>query len=135
MQIVIHHKRSIAEIKEQFHAAFPYLKLEFFTKVHCPGEASLLNFKIPSDKKLADFKPNIKDGVIHISPEMTVSDLEQQFGHQFGIGLQVFRKSGGIWLETILTDGWTLSEQNKQGEMLNEKIEPNNPADHLSDTD
>jgi hypothetical protein len=31
---------------------------------------------------------------------------------------QVYRKSGKIWLETTVTDSWTLEEQNKQGESL-----------------
>jgi len=28
----------------------------------------------------------------------------------------VFRKSGRIWLQTIMTDDWTLSEQEHKGE-------------------
>ncbi len=127
----INNERSIAEIKEEFNLIFPYLKLEFFTKLHCQGEASLLKFKISSQKKLKEFRKQTTEGDIAISPEMTVADLEQQFRNEFGIGIQVFRKSGGIWLETILTDSWTLFEQNKQGEILNSKIENDSPENFL----
>ena len=49
---------------------------------------------------------------------MTVIDLEKKFREVFGLGIQVFRKSGKAWLETTLTDNWTLEEQNRQGEAL-----------------
>ena len=49
---------------------------------------------------------------------MTVSDLEQKFAELFGLSVQVFRKSANVWLETTVTDGWTLEEQNRQGEAL-----------------
>ena len=49
---------------------------------------------------------------------MTVNELEQRFSDVYGLGVQVFRKSGNVWLETTVTDGWTLEQQNKQGESL-----------------
>ena len=42
------------------------------------------------------------------------------FGEVYGLGVQVFRKSGNVWLETTVTDSWTLKEQNDQGESLSE---------------
>ena len=53
---------------------------------------------------------------------MTVVDLEQSFSDVFGLGVQIFRKSGKVWLETTVTDGWTLDEQNRQGEALSKVI-------------
>jgi len=49
---------------------------------------------------------------------MTVAEMEERFRDIYGLGVQVFRKSGTIWLETTVTDGWTLEDQNKQGEAL-----------------
>jgi hypothetical protein len=49
---------------------------------------------------------------------MTVSNLEQKFRDVYGLSVQVFRRSGKAWLETTFTDGWTLEEQNSQGEDL-----------------
>ena len=59
-----------------------------------------------------------KKGIITITPNMTVVDLEQRFNDVYGLGVEVFRKSGKVWLETTVTDGWTLEEQNLQGEAL-----------------
>jgi hypothetical protein len=36
--------------------------------------------------------------------------------------VQVLRKSGKAWLEATITDGWTLEEQNIQGEDLSEIV-------------
>ncbi len=49
---------------------------------------------------------------------MRVNELEQSFADTFGLGVRVFRKSGKSWLETTVTDGWTLEEQNNQGRDL-----------------
>ena len=49
---------------------------------------------------------------------MTVGELENIFKDQFGANVQVSRKSGSLWLETTLTDKWTLLQQNEQGKEL-----------------
>ena len=37
---------------------------------------------------------------------------------QYGIHVQVFRKSKSLWLETTATDNWSLREQNKTGKEM-----------------
>lgn len=69
-------------------------------------------------KTLGECRTIHKKGQITITPNMTVNDLEQCFSDIFGLGVQVFRKSGKVWLETTVTDGWTLEEQNNQGKEL-----------------
>jgi hypothetical protein len=34
----------------------------------------------------------------------------------YGLGVQIFRKSGDVWSDTVETDGLTLEEQNNLGE-------------------
>jgi hypothetical protein len=46
---------------------------------------------------------------------MSVADLEKAFMNKFGLLTQVFRRSGNIWLETSITDGWSLRQQNALG--------------------
>ena len=43
---------------------------------------------------------------------MKVAELENAFAKSFGFAVQVFRKSGNVWLQTTATDDWTLEEQN-----------------------
>jgi len=51
-------------------------------------------------------------GEIGITPLLTVSELEQRFQDVYGLGVQVLRKSGRVWLETTVTYGWTIEQQN-----------------------
>jgi hypothetical protein len=119
MKITIDRNKQIATIQAEFNHTFPYLKLEFFSKSHGVGEASAKQNLVSSNKKLEDFVgfQNNKRELI-ITSAMTVKDLEQNFRDAYGLSVQVFRKSGKVWLETTVTDGWTLEEQNIQGEEL-----------------
>ncbi|HVX27352.1 MAG TPA: hypothetical protein VHB70_13470, partial [Parafilimonas sp.] len=55
--------------------------------------------------------------VIDISNEVTVAELENQFG-DIGLIAEVFRKSGNVWIESSLTDNWTLQQQNNEAEEI-----------------
>lgn len=118
MKVTINDKRKIFAIQEEFNHLFPYLKLEFFSKPHKPGGATAKKFVKHNSKTLGECRTIHNNGKITITPQMTVSDLEQRFSDVYGLGVQVFRQSGKVWLETTVTDNWTLEEQNSQGESL-----------------
>ncbi|MGZ3920372.1 MAG: hypothetical protein ACXVC7_08775 [Bacteroidia bacterium] len=118
MKITINDKRKIYAIQEEFNEQFPYLKIEFFSKPHKPGGSTSPKFMKSNTKTLGDCRTIHNKGTVTITPGMTVADLEQRFSDVYGLGIQVFRKSGKVWLETTVTDGWSLEEQNRQGESL-----------------
>ena len=120
MKISINDKRKIFAIQEEFTKAFPYLKVEFFAKPHVAGGGSAKKLMKNSSKTLGECRTIHNTGKITITPQMTVTDLEQRFSDVYGLGVQVFRKSGKVWLETTVTDGWTLEQQNNQGESLSQ---------------
>lgn len=126
MELEINKQQSIAEVKKQFGEAFPYLKLEFFYKRHKTGRPSNFKFLAKDDVRLSDFEIDDNSSTIIVTPAMTVNELEQSLGMKFGLGVQVFRKSGEVWLETIYTDSWTLAEQNSEGEALSKPVPPDN---------
>jgi len=130
MKITINDKRKIFAIQEAFTEVFPYLKLEFFSKGHKHGGPSPKKLIKHAGKTLGECRTIHNDGSITITGTMTVTELEQRFGDVYGLGIQVFRKSGNVWLETTVTDGWTLDEQNKQGESLSTYLAANK---HVSD--
>lgn len=134
MKIHIHDNTTVAEVQRQFSDKFPYLKLEFFSKLHKEGKASHLKFMLPHDRRLGEIRKTHQAGELEIHPEMRVSELEQLFGTHYDLGVQVFRKSGNTWLETILTDSWTLREQNTEGEFLSSRIKPE-PFNYDDDTE
>ena len=118
MKVTINDNRKIFAIQEEFNALFPYLKVEFFSKPHSIGGGSPKKLVKHNSKTLGECRTIHNKGSITITPNMTVADLEQNFSDVYGLGVQVFRKSGKVWLETTVTDGWTLEEQNKQGAEL-----------------
>ncbi|MFM9943870.1 MAG: hypothetical protein ACKVQB_01415, partial [Bacteroidia bacterium] len=86
------------------------------------GDATAKKLIKPHNKTLGECRTQHNTCEIVITPEMTVNDLEQSFGNTYGLGVQVFRQSGRVWLETTVTDSWTLKEQNSQGEDLSRNV-------------
>lgn len=128
MKLVINNQQTFEEISNSFTEIFPFLKLEFFSKKHLSEEASSGKFLIPKKLTLGDYRTVYNSNEITITPDMKVNELEQLLSAEYGLGVQVFRKSGKVWLETTITDSWTLTEQNSEGESLNKKIEPDEPT-------
>ena len=122
MKITINDHRKIFAIQDEFNSIFPYLKLEFFSKPHKHVGTSAKKFIKHNSKTLGECRTIHNKGQITISSHMTVADLEQSFRDIYGLEVQVFRNSGKVWLETTVTDGWTLEEQNRQGEALSKKV-------------
>lgn len=125
MKITINDNRKIFAVQEAFTGVFPYLKLEFFSKPHKPGGPSAKKLIKQPGKTLGDCRTVHNNGSIVITGNMTVGELEQRFADVYGLGVQVFRKSGKLWLETTVTDSWTLDRQNSQGESLSSYLTQN----------
>ena len=122
MIIAINDSSELQSVQEKFTKQFPFLKLEFFSKSSKPGTGPSSNqFKL-SSKTIGECRTNHNSDNIFIRPEMTVTDLEKNFNDVYGIQVQLLRKAGNVWLETSVTDGWTLDEQNKQGETLSKDL-------------
>ncbi len=118
MKIIITDDIKISTIQEEFNQVFPYLKLEFFRGLHkADADSSKKNIK-NNEITFGKCRRSEVTGKIAITPVMTVTELEQRFAEVYGLGIQVLRQSGTTWLETSITDGWTLEEQNRQGEDL-----------------
>jgi hypothetical protein len=108
--------RSIGDIQKEFNLLFPFLRLEFYRA----DESNLVNPKrfLPEKYMLQYAGHSPKEGDICVYGDMTVSQLEQEFLSLFGLGVQVKRKSGNLWLETTMTDNWTLKKQNEHGKEI-----------------
>ncbi len=123
MKITINDNRKILNIQEEFNTVFPYLKLEFFSKSHNSTSESTKKFEKNNCNTLDECRTIRNNNKIEIIPEMTVLDLEKSFKDVYGLKVQLYRKSGKVWLETTITEGWTLEEQNRQGEALSNTSE------------
>jgi hypothetical protein len=114
MQIHITPSRHIYEIQQDFSSLFPFLKLEFFVNRHSKTHLSAAEIA-PGGKKIGDIQRSLTDGLLSLDQLMKVMDLEHTLNKDFSLASQVFRKSGNVWLETTMTDGWTLQQQNNHG--------------------
>lgn len=130
--LIIEGNQNIRTVQQEFNRLFPFLKIEFFTEPHPAGKLTVKSKMINSNERIADVQRKQGSGLIDVSGTSTVSKLENSFEEQFGLYVQVFRKSGSIWLETSATDSWTLDQQNEEGRSLHQhfkididKEEPN----------
>lgn len=121
MKMQIHDGNTIREIQEEFNGFYPFLKIEFFNKPHVKNELNSLSSLISSNKKIGAIRNNQHSGFISVSPERTVSEIEEELKNKFGVNAQIFRKSGSLWIETSLTDGWSLKLQNDEGREITNK--------------
>lgn len=118
MKINIEGGETIAEVKEHFQKVYPMLKLEFFKHEHKADEGSPLSDKISDEHKLDEVRTSHTEGSLEFDPQTIISDLESKFHDQLGLNVQVFRKSGELWLEIISTDNRSLREENEWAEEM-----------------
>ena len=105
----------LKEIKRKFNEKFPHLKIEFFSEEHGEGEASTYKSMYDEELYLKDIRTNHNEGELSINGHTETATFEQTFRDKYGVNVQVWRKSGNMWLQTTTTDDWTLSEQDQKG--------------------
>jgi hypothetical protein len=115
MKLTIAGSRSLQEVQHEFNAAYPFLKIEFFRPINgqpvAPSASNLLKHYL----KISEARRVQQDGIIEIEDATKVSELEKELIEKYGLHAQIFRKSGNIWLETTMSDNWTLKQQNDHG--------------------
>ncbi len=120
MYVDINDNMSLATVQKLFNDLFPFLKIEFFEPEIKSGGVYAVRRRLRNvDRKLADYKRmNVLADEFSIDPSMSVSELERLFSDLYKLNTHIFRKSGNVWLETTITDGWSLEQQNHQGELI-----------------
>jgi hypothetical protein len=116
MYLEINGERLISDIQQDFGAVYPFLKIEFFRNGKIRRDRYPVNKLIPAPQPVKTaWHYKQEKGQLTLSDGMTVTDFENALMDQFGLSAQVFRRSGNIWLETTITDYWTLKQQNEHG--------------------
>jgi hypothetical protein len=114
MNMVIAKDRTIHDVQQEFRHRFPFLKLEFY-KLDSTNAAIRTKKHLPPETTLREAGLRVDNGMINIAGEMTVAEMEKTFLRKYNLDVQVSRKSGMIWLETTMTDKWSLQKQNEHG--------------------
>ena len=113
MKLFIEKEGRIEDVKRIFTTFYPFLKIEFYKKQFADNQTAakkeLMSF--------IQFTNKTSKTVIDIDNDITVAELEDQFA-SIGLPVEIFRKSGNVWIETSLTSNWTLQQQNNEGEEI-----------------
>jgi len=130
--LVVDDRQTIESIQNDFNRLYPFLKLGFFKTPGTKGKGNAKSNMYLSNEKLEFIQKVKKNGLYHLPVNTTVAEIERIFESDFGLYVQVFRKSGNVWLETSATDDWTLEQQNEEGKSLAQhyQIERESAEDH-----
>lgn len=116
MQIPITADRTMGEVQKDFQSEFPFLKLVFFQKGHKAYKSSHAKFMLTDQSAtMRDLCGHRHEGLLFVEPEMPTWQVERLFEEEFGLHVQIFRKSGNVWLETSVSDDLSLDQQNAKG--------------------
>lgn len=111
MEILITDEKTLGEIKNEFSTKFPHLKIDFYKKNHEEDEGTSPRYQSEDSQTVDDARKNKNEGHLSINGNQKTSTLESKFKEIYGLNVQVFRNSGGLWMQTTATDEWTLSHQ------------------------
>lgn len=123
--MLIKNEMTLADIEQQFSDQFKNLRMEFYGVEHRAGHGTA-GHALAKSSRLSEVRTKHLEGVLKISPYMTVEELENLFRDMYGLNVQVFRKSGSLWLQTTTTDSWPLKDQNLKGSI---KVVPEPESD------
>jgi hypothetical protein len=130
MEIKFTSATSIEEIQHQFTSFFPHLKLGFFKDLNL-DQILTANELVRNDQlKLSELSEKIVSGTMEFDPLKTILDFEESILLNYGLQVQVFRKSGNSWLVTTATDSKTFAEQEAMALEMNRSIEKAEPYDY-----
>jgi hypothetical protein len=115
MELTIQKNILVEDVNKIFTKHYPFLKIELY-KMPVPGRHTAKKEMLSSNLPLGLFA-NTTNKKIDINGYVTVAELENQFA-SIGLIAEVFRKSGNVWIETILTNKWSLNQQNAEGEEI-----------------
>lgn len=109
MKMKIEKGNTVRSVQQTFNSTYPFLKIEFVRKA--------------AQKEIMDggeviHLPREIDVDIDINGKQTVKDLELQFRSKANMDIRLFRRFCNVWIETSLTDDWTLEQQNNEGQLL-----------------
>jgi len=120
MILKIAKNKTINDVCQEFNNAYPFLRFDFY-KYSTGKLGSAVKQKLNKSVTLSNAGIR-REGEIEIIETMTVRELEQNLFNQFGLYVQVSRKSGSLWLETTISDNWILKQQNDHGRELSEPV-------------
>jgi hypothetical protein len=113
MKIKISDEKTLGQVKKEFSYLFPNLKIEFYKVPHRENEGSINKNLLNEDLTIGKVRNVHTDGELFINADSVTAEVESEFKKQYGLNVQIFRRSGKLWLQTTSTDFWSLEQQEK----------------------
>jgi hypothetical protein len=113
VKILIDNDKSLGDIQREFSLHYLFLRIEFFKSNESNG---LIRREKLKDEYRLDTKNSIS---INIGRDRTINDVKKDFFEKADLIVQIYRKSGNVWVETSHTNHWPLEQQNFEGEQMN----------------
>lgn len=111
--------QSVGDFRKEFNSTFPFLKIELLRRStnqeEKPGAKGITI--LPANQLMSK-----NQVAFSINGATTVADLKSLFLEKLGIITLVYRKSGTMWIETSLTDDWSLERQNHEAEQMDQNL-------------
>ncbi|WP_153798370.1 hypothetical protein [Foetidibacter luteolus] len=118
MKLLINDNTTTEKIQEVFGSLYPFLRIIFYAQETAHPQRRLVNGNVAHLLAHAE-----EYCFVDISGHRTVSEVEADF-LSLGLQAQILRKSGSVWIETLLTRNWPLERQNHEGELLSAALAP-----------
>lgn len=118
MQVTIQGKKTIKELIDEFNGIFPHLKLEFFKHQHDDHEGSPKKDLYKHNLTLGEIRTKEFDGTFTFNKKMVICEFEDTMRDKYGLNIQIFRRSGNLWLETTTSDDWTFEKAEQIGQEM-----------------
>ncbi len=122
MELNIGDESTVNDVQMQFNAEYPFLQLQFLMSMQADNKNIARMTKAVPELQMKKLKPLQVPVYISIENEVTVRQLLKNFS-EIGLLAQVRRKSVNQWVETSLTDDWTLQRQNDEAMLISIPIE------------
>ena len=120
MTIQISDNKLIQEVQDEFQREYPFLKLEFYRPQTKSQKVNLRRQAISGSSPIEAIRRIDATGLLDISENRSISEVEDDLKNIFGLYVEVFRKSGNLWIETTLTHQWSLHRQNLEGRQMSQ---------------
>ncbi|MBN9385609.1 MAG: hypothetical protein J0H74_32950 [Chitinophagaceae bacterium] len=115
----------IKEVQNEFSSAYPFLKIDFTRgkgekrtasgMAHSGAAGTVEPMQGEHDEVANEKARKLLWDDFGVTDDMKVSELELLLQYEFGLPAQLLRKSGKLWLETRMTQHWTLRQQDDHG--------------------
>ena len=100
MNLQIDDSKTIRDLQERFSLSFPGFRIELCNKPHHWEEVCEEGHFLSSMRSLGSVRK--------------IGEIEERFRNLFGLNVQIFFKSNGKWIQTVISDNLTIADVKKQ---------------------